>query len=151
MSAKHPIIDACFSVSQSTLILFHSYNNPLLSILIIFTNVPLFQSEINTHLNVLHINLNANYAAETSTSNALNKMLFLWSRPYGGSWHSTFSGVMPDLHHALLGKNMGGGIAYVGVICRPDYGFGLSASLSGGYVSMSNAVVWDMMVVSRTE
>ena len=116
-----------------------------------FTNVSLFQTEINTHLNILHIVLNANYAAETSTSNALNKMLFLWSRPYGGSWHSTFSGVMPDLHHALLGKNMGGGIAYVGVICRPDYGFGLSASLSGGYVSMSNAVVWDMMVVSRTE
>jgi hypothetical protein len=42
---------------------------------------------------------------------------------------------------------MGGGIAYVGVICDSDYGFGLSASLSGNYVSMGNAVVWDMMVV----
>ena len=151
MSAKHPIIDACFSVSQSTLI-FHSYNNPLLSILIIFTNVPLFQSEINTHLNVLHINLNTNYAAETSISNALNKMVALWGRPNGEPWHYISStGVMPDLHHALLGMDLGGGIAYRGVICRPDYGFGLSASLSGGYVSMSNAVVWDMMVVSRTE
>ena len=64
-------------------------------------------------------------------------------------WHYTSStGVKPDLHHALLSKNMGGGIAYVGVICDSDYGFGLSASLSGNYVSMGNAVVWDMMVVS---
>ena len=65
------------------------------------------------------------------------------------SWHYTSpSGVKPDLHHALLGKDLKGGIAYVGVICREDYGFGLSASLSGSYRSMSNAVVWDMMVVS---
>ena len=79
-------------------------------------------------------------------------MRTIYARTTSQGWHYTSpSGVKPDLHHALLGKGLGGGVAYVGVICRPDYGFGLSASLGGGYVSMSNAVVWDMMVVSSAE
>jgi len=114
-----------------------------------FTNVSLLQTEINTHLNILHIVLNANYAASTSTSAALTQMRTIYSRTATQGWHYTSqAGIKPDLHHAVLGKNLGGGIAYVGVICRQDYGFGLSASLTGGYASMGNAVVWDMMVVS---
>ncbi len=106
------------------------------------------QTEIDTHLNVLHIDLNANYATATSTSDALATMRTIYSRPYGGPFHYTSpEGIQPDLHHALLSKSLGGGIAYKGVLCRADYGFGLSGSLSGSYWSMSNAVVWDMMVV----
>ena len=147
VSAKHPIIDACLSLSQSTLI-FDSQQSSL-SILIMFTNVSLFQTEIDTHLNILHIVLNANYAASTSTSAALTQMRTLYSRTATQGWHYISpNGIKPDLHHAVLGKNLGGGIAYVSVICNSNYGFGLSASLSGGYISMGNAVVWDMMVVS---
>ena len=61
---------------------------------------------------------------------------------YGTPFH--YEGA--DLHHALLGKGLGGGIAYVGVLCRPDYGYGLSASLAGSYTSMDAATVWDMKV-----
>ena len=104
------------------------------------------QSEIDTHLNVLHIDLNTNYNTATSTSTALSTMMSTYSR---SSWHFTSpTGVKPDLHHALLSKNLGGGIAYVGVICSSTNGFGLSASLSGSYRSMGNGVVWDMNVVS---
>jgi hypothetical protein len=63
------------------------------------------------------------------------------------SWHYTSpEGIQPDLHHALLSKNLGGGIAYVSTICNHDYGFGLSAGLSGSFQSMGNALVWDMYV-----
>ncbi|KAL3823124.1 hypothetical protein ACHAXA_006454 [Cyclostephanos tholiformis] len=107
----------------------------------------IYETEIDTHLNVLHIDLNANYATATSTSDALATMRTIYSRPYGGPFHYTSpEGIQPDLHHALLSKSLGGGIAYKGVLCRADYGFGLSGSLSGSYWSMSNAVVWDMMV-----
>ena len=41
------------------------------------------------------------------------------------------------------------GSGWEGVICDPRYGFGVSSALSGSYQSMSNAVVWDMFVVSR--
>ena len=65
-------------------------------------------------------------------------------------WHYTSpEGIQPDLHHALLSRDLGGGIAYLGQICNSDYGFGLSTTLSGDYASMGSAVVWDMMVVSR--
>lgn len=99
-------------------------------------------------MNVLHIDLNANYATSTSSSAALATMRTIFARPYGAAFHYTSpSGIQPDLHHALLSRGLGGGIAYKGVICRADYGFGVSGGLTGGYLSMSNALVWDMMVV----
>ena len=49
-----------------------------------------------------------------------------------------------DLHTALLGKGLGGGIAYVGQICSSSRGFSVSASLGGSFKSMDNGVVWDM-------
>lgn len=57
----------------------------------------------------------------------------------GGTWHAP----NVDLHHALLGWG-GGGIAYIGVVCRSDYGFGLTSGLKGNFVSMSQPVLWDM-------
>jgi hypothetical protein len=73
-----------------------------------------------------------------------------YARSASDGWHYTSpGGIKPDLHHALLSRNLGGGIAYMGVICDSSGGFGLSASLSGDYLSMGNAVVWDMNVVSK--
>ena len=43
-------------------------------------------------------------------------------------------------------RNLGGGVAYVGVVCNPNVGFGLSTGLSGEYQSMGNSLVWDMFV-----
>jgi hypothetical protein len=65
----------------------------------------------------------------------------------GGTWHAP----NVDLHHALL-AGLGGGIAYVGVVCRSDYGFGLTSGLNGNFVSniylstvfILAAVLWDM-------
>ncbi len=58
------------------------------------------------------------------------------------SWHYTSpSGIKPDIHHALLGKHLGGGMAYVGVICNPGVGFGVSGGISGAFVSMGNAAI----------
>ena len=105
------------------------------------------QTEINTHLNVLHIDLNSNYESAATSLEALQIMRSKFAR--SGGWHyASPSGVQPDLHHALLSRDLGGGIAYLGGLCNPTYGFGLSGSLSGNYRGMGNALVWDMMVVS---
>ena len=101
--------------------------------------MPLIQTEINTHLNVLHINLNRNYDSAIDAKAALGIMV---ARYGGTSWHYTSSsGVKPDLHHALLGKDLKGGIAYVGVICNPLNGFGVSSNIIGAFVSMGNAAI----------
>jgi hypothetical protein len=57
----------------------------------------------------------------------------------GNTWHAP----NVDIHHALLGR-IGGGIAYIGVVCRSDWGFGLTGGLSGSFTSMGQPVVWDM-------
>jgi hypothetical protein len=123
----------------------YAHSNSL-SRLFVFTQGATLQTEIDTHLHVLHINLNRNYASATSSSAALSIMRSIFARPSGWHYSSSF-GIKPDLHHALLSAKLGGGIAYMGVICDSDYGFGLSGILSGSYRSMSNDVVWDMMVV----
>jgi hypothetical protein len=59
---------------------------------------------------------------------------------YGGDeWHSS----NVDIHHALLG-GIGGGIAYIGVLCRSDWGFGLTGGFKGNFESIDEPVVWDM-------
>jgi hypothetical protein len=59
---------------------------------------------------------------------------------YGGNtWHSPDV----DLHHALLG-GIGGGIAYIGVVCRSNWGFGLTGGMKGSFESMGLPMVWDM-------
>lgn len=96
---------------------------------------------------MLHIHLTTAYDGFTSTSNALTSMRNAYGT--GNGWHFTSDqGYTPDLHHGLFGKGMGGGIAYLGVICNWAYGFGLSAGLTGAFESMDNAAVWDMYVVS---
>ena len=109
----------------------------------IFTGAnTVYEPEIHTHLNVIAIAYTDLYDVATGTSNALDIMRTNFATAYGTPFH--YEGA--DLHHALLGKGLGGGIAYVGVLCRPDYGYGLSASLTGSYTSMDAATVWDMKV-----
>jgi hypothetical protein len=97
----------------------------------------IYESEIDTHLHVHTIKISTLYDSATSTSNALDIM----RSNYGaGSWHT----VGVDIHHALLGKDLGGGIAYLGVICDAGYGYGLTASIGGNFVSLSQRVVWDL-------
>lgn len=102
------------------------------------------QSEIDTHLSLLHIALTSNYNSASGTGNALDTMRSIYASQgfgyYPGidckkstcSYHFPF-GIVPhfcfvpllSVHHALLSNNLGGGIAYLGVLCDSNYGFGL--------------------------
>ncbi len=86
----------------------------------------------------------------TSTSTVLDAMRGIYGSTVG--WHYTSpSGIKPDLHHTLLGMTIGVGRAGKGVICDPSLGFGMSSNLNGNFVSMDNAIVWDIYVVSSTK
>lgn len=54
-----------------------------------------------------------------------------------------------NLHHALLGHRLGGGIAYVGALCNPNFGFGLSANLEGNFASLDASALWDLTVFAH--
>jgi hypothetical protein len=80
-------------------------------------------------------------------------MWFKYAHPTWPAWHYTSpTGAVPDLHHALLGNKLGGGIAFeLNSVCDPGYGYGLSANLLGDFVSMSSSAVRDMVMVSTPE
>jgi len=96
-----------------------------------------FEKEIDTHLHVAHVLVSDLYVSASGAREALEIM----RNHYGSdSWHTP--GI--DLHHALLGKGLGGGIAYIGVLCRGDYGYGLTSSISGDFTNLDHRVVWDL-------
>ncbi|KAL7533144.1 hypothetical protein ACHAXR_005066, partial [Thalassiosira sp. AJA248-18] len=106
----------------------------------------IYESEIDTHLNLLHIDVNSNYSNPQVVGTAA-EALFRMRDIYGSygdtsQWH--FPGA--DLQHALLGRNLGGGVAWKGFICSPDLGYGVSSGIEGTFQSMDSWVIWDMMV-----
>ena len=73
---------------------------------------------------------------------ALNIMRQKWGAD-NGNWGPD----NVDLHTLLMGKDLKGGVAYVGVVCNKNYGLSVSASLKGGFPGGPNAqMVWDSMV-----
>lgn len=88
---------------------------------------------------------------------------------FGRYWNTNFSDRTYTLAHFLSGKNAGGGIAWLGVLCaggwerdadpncpelgmeRDLYGgpFGVSAGITGSFNPGNPSVVWDMVVIAH--
>lgn len=66
--------------------------------------------------------------------------LYEFQAAWSAGWPAT-----ADLAHFLSGAPLGGGIAYINVLCNPAYGFGLSADLSG----IATAPGWDRYVFAH--
>jgi hypothetical protein len=70
----------------------------------------------------------------------------------GDYWHANYSGVARTTVHFLSGKDMGGGIAWLGVLCQADFytgahyggGYGVSSSLNGQFSTTSPSLYWDI-------
>lgn len=75
-----------------------------------------------------------------------------WAPIKGGSWPIPTTDA--DLAHFLSGGNIGGGIAYVDVLCNTNFGFGVSGSLSGSinwdtFDGEPDVFNWDFIVLSH--
>ncbi len=88
---------------------------------------------------------------------------------FGRYWNTNFSDRTYTLAHFLSGKNAGGGIAWLGVLCSggwtsaadpncPELGtdpglfggpFGVSAGITGSFNPSNPSVVWDMVVIAH--
>jgi hypothetical protein len=80
----------------------------------------------------------------------------------GDYWHANYSGVARTTVHLVSGKNLGGGIAWLGVLCRADFQFqvcdangqncvthwggayGLSGNHIGQFSTTAPAYYWDI-------
>lgn len=64
-------------------------------------------------------------------------------------WNTNHKSVKRAIAHFLSGRNLGGGIAYLGVLCDSNYGYGYSAGLQGNFQISNPQPVWDVVVVSH--
>ena len=61
------------------------------------------------------------------------------------NWHTP--GI--NLHIALLGKDLGGGIAYVGGVCKPNFGFAVSGGIIGTGTNVGPGMYWDIFITAH--
>ena len=69
-----------------------------------------------------------------------------------GYWNANMGNVSRHLAHMFSGQNLGGGVAYVGVVCSSNYGYAVSGNLGGSFplpIQDHNGNNWDLMVVSH--
>ncbi|QQS54894.1 MAG: hypothetical protein IPM89_03375 [Candidatus Competibacteraceae bacterium] len=64
-------------------------------------------------------------------------------------WNANRTGVSRATAHFLSGRSLGGGIAYLGVLCNNTYGYGYSANITGGFQIGNPQPVWDIIVVTH--
>ena len=64
-------------------------------------------------------------------------------------WNANRTTVSRATAHFLSGRSLGGGIAYLGVLCNTTYGYGYSANISGQFQINNPQPVWDIIVVTH--
>ena len=97
-------------------------------------------------MNVAEILLSTLYDGNDVTDmyTGLSKMI----THYGSNtWHYT-AGDGIDLHHALLHKFLGGGLANLGTICDPETGFGITGGITGT-INDIGPMYWDVYVFAH--
>lgn len=53
------------------------------------------------------------------------------------------------LHHALLGRWLGGGIAFIDSICDKQWGYGVTSDVSGSLNNLNELVMFDFFIVTH--
>lgn len=109
--------------------------------LVICFNVGLCNTKL---VHVAHVAWTKHYNTATTANMALNIM----TQKYGNAtWHYT-QGHGVDLHHALLGKDLKGGAAWIGTVCDSKWGFGVSSKIEGN-TTLSGMTLWDLYIVAH--
>jgi metallopeptidase family M12-like protein len=120
------------------------------------------------------------YSAELNTS-LLVQSVSLWATPndpwsqtstlcglmeFGRYWNLNRTGVSRTIAHFMSGKGLGGGIAWLGVLCSNGFGatascpgvptdaswgggYGFTANISGSFNVNNPTVMWDIVAVSH--
>lgn len=106
----------------------------------------IYLTDINTIVTVPYIGLHTSssdgWSGNDDTLDRLNA--------FRAAWKNGNAPVDADLYHFLSGVNMGGGIAWINVLCSDSYGFGVSGNINGGLtVPISGPAPWDLVVVAH--
>lgn len=106
----------------------------------------IYYQEASAKLIVSHVSLWSGGPASdpwnhTSTNQGLSD--------FQSYWNTNNTTINRTLAHFLSGRNLGGGIAYVDVLCNGTHGYGYSAGLDGQFQISNPQPVWDIIVVAH--
>jgi hypothetical protein len=84
-----------------------------------------------------------------TTSQMLDEFRAAWSPISGNVWPA-----QANLAHFLSGADLGGGVAYVGVLCDQNFGFAVSGNLNSAidwssWTGASGPLTWDFVVFAH--
>ncbi|KAL9178932.1 hypothetical protein ACHAXT_011905 [Thalassiosira profunda] len=102
-----------------------------------------FESEVDAHLNVVSITETDIYDDLETAREALRTMR-LTPRP-----NTADGGSKIILHHALLGRYLGGGIAFIDSVCDDMWAYGVTSDLSGSVTEMDDLTLFDFFIVTH--
>lgn len=73
---------------------------------------------------------------------------------FRAAWNANGWPAQADLAHFLSGANLGGGVAYLNVLCNSSYGYGVSGNINGSidwgaWTGQAASFTWDFVVVAH--
>jgi hypothetical protein len=121
----------------------------------------IYVNELNTSLVVQSVSLWTTTSDPWTQTDTLCGLM-----EFGRYWNKNRTNVTRTIAHFLSGKNLGGGIAWIGVLCSGSFGasancpglatdanwgggYGFTASISGAFDINHPAVMWDIMAVAH--
>ncbi len=107
----------------------------------------MYERETNTSITISYLRLwpggpsSDPWTVTSGTSQALSEFRNYWNTNMGSVDRATA--------HLLSGKGLGGGIAYVGVLCNTSYGYGLTANIDSNFDINNPTSVWDIIAYTH--
>jgi hypothetical protein len=106
----------------------------------------IFEENINVLFDVVFVRLWTGSDPWTG-SNTTNQLF-----QFRDHWNANMGHIERDLAHYLSGRGLGGGVAWLSVVCHSTLGYALSANLNGFFpypLQDNHSQNWDIMVVTH--
>jgi hypothetical protein len=107
----------------------------------------IYTRDVNTRLQIVYLRLWPNSNDPWNGADTLDQLY-----QFQDYWNLNMTSVDRHLAHFLSGRALGGGIAYGGVICYPEYDYALSANVAGYFpypIQNNHPQNWDLMVTAH--
>jgi len=107
----------------------------------------IFENELDAHLNVVRVQETTILDGVTSLRDALRTMRTFYSRQPNNI--DEYDEYAVNLRHALLGRDIGGGIAFIDTVCDSQWSVGLSSGLEGKIGDLDEDALYDVFMFSH--
>ena len=109
-----------------------------------------YQSEVGCVITVPYLGIHSSSSDGWSSQDSGGGASALLSE-FRAAWKDGNAPVSADLYHFVSGADLGGGVAYLDVLCSQSFGFGVSGNIDGGLDLPvdKGSDTWDFVVVAH--